>query len=87
MCKPVILLTALAIAQQGHFARASTMLRAEQLDTDRAALPSFIGDTVMADWLHSNLREIRVESLRSARTSAKASRRTKSPETPSPAQF
>ena len=83
--KPVTLLTALALAQQGHFARASRMLRAEQLDTDRAALTWFVGDTVMADWLYSRLREIRVESLRSARSSADVPRRTKLPATRSPA--
>lgn len=65
--KPVILLTGLALAQQGHFTRAWTMLRADQLDTDRAALAWFVGDDVMEDWLCARLREIRVERLRSSR--------------------
>ena len=42
------------------------MLHAAGLDTDRAALAWFVGDTVMADWLYTRLREIRVEKLRRA---------------------
>ncbi len=56
--KPVVLLTGLALAQQGHVTRARAMLQAEQLDTDRAALEWFVGDNVMRDWLFANLREI-----------------------------
>lgn len=63
--KPVVLLTALAIAQQGQFTRAWTMLQAENLHTDRAALAWFVGDTVMRDWFLAGLRQIRVERLRS----------------------
>lgn len=62
--KAVTLLTALALGQQGHSAQAATMLQGAQLDTDRAALAWFVGDTVMTDWLLARLREIRVEKLR-----------------------
>ena len=62
--KPVSLLTALAIAQQGQFARAWTMLHAEGLESDRAALSWFVGDDVMRAWLYDRLREIRLERLR-----------------------
>lgn len=61
--KPVSLLIALALAQQGHFAQAWTMLQAEKLDTDRAAMAWFVGDDVMEDWLYARLREIRLERL------------------------
>ncbi len=63
--KPVILLTALAYAQQGHFARAWTMLQHERMTTDRAAVSWFVGDDIMDDWLFAQLRSIRVERLRS----------------------
>ncbi|MDA8247872.1 MAG: DEAD/DEAH box helicase, partial [Rhodospirillales bacterium] len=62
--KPVALLTALAIAQQGQFARAWTTLHAEGLETDRAARSWFVGDDVMADWLVASLRQIRLERSR-----------------------
>ena len=61
--KPVILLTGLALAQQGHAFRAYAMLHAEGLDTDRAARAWFVGDGVMQDWLSARLREIRRASL------------------------
>ena len=64
--KAATLLTALAFGQQLKFIRAWTMLHAAGLDTDRAALAWFVGDTVMADWLYTRLREIRVEKLRRA---------------------
>jgi hypothetical protein len=51
--KAVTLLTALALGQQQQFTRAWTMLHAAGLDTDRAALAWFVGDTVMADWLYT----------------------------------
>ena len=68
--KHVALLTALAQAQQGAFANAWTTLQAEKLDTDRAALAWFVGDEVMEDWLIDRLREIRIERLRSQRSSS-----------------
>ncbi len=63
--KPVSLLTALALGQQGHFARAWAMLQAEQLDSERAALGWFVGDDVMQEWLFASLRDIRLQRLRS----------------------
>ncbi len=65
--KPVTLLTGLALAQQGHFARAWAILQAKQLDTDRAALGWFVGDDVMQAWLFASLRDIRLERLRAQR--------------------
>ena len=62
--KPVTLLTALACAQQGHAARAWTMLEADHLHTDRAALAWFVGDGVMDHWLLGQLRDIRKDRLR-----------------------
>ena len=70
--KAATLLTALAFGQQLKFTRAWTMLHAAGLDTDRAALAWFVGDTVMADWLYTRLREIRVEKLRRARHNSPA---------------
>jgi superfamily II DNA or RNA helicase len=64
--KMVALLTALALAQQGHFAQAWAKLTDEQLTTDRAAHTWFIGNTVMEQWLYDRLREIRREQLRTA---------------------
>jgi superfamily II DNA or RNA helicase len=58
--KPVILLTALALGHQEHYAEALTMLRAEKLDTDHAALDRFVGERAMADWLFARLRNIRM---------------------------
>jgi superfamily II DNA or RNA helicase len=63
--KAIVLLTALAHAQQGQFARAWTMLEADNLHTDRAALAWFVGDDAMEGWLLAHLRDIRVERLRS----------------------
>jgi superfamily II DNA or RNA helicase len=63
--KPILLLTALAQAQQGHFAQAWKMLETENLHTDRAAMAWFVGDDVMEDWLLASLREIRAERLKS----------------------
>lgn len=61
--KPIVLLTALAYAQQGQFARAWTMLEADHIHTDRAALAWFVGDGAMDNWLLAHLREIRLERL------------------------
>ena len=63
--KPVVLLTALAHAQQGQFSRAWAMLEADHLHTDRAAMAWFVGDGVMEDWLLAHLRDIRGERLKS----------------------
>ncbi len=69
--KHVTLLHALALGQQGLFARAWAMLQAEGLDTDRAALGWFVGDDVMRDWLVASLGDIRLQRLR-ARTQKQA---------------
>jgi hypothetical protein len=58
--KPVTLLTALALGDQERHAEALTLLRAEKLDTDRAALDRFVGEDVMAEWLFDRLRTIRL---------------------------
>jgi superfamily II DNA or RNA helicase len=58
--KPVALLTALALGDQEKYTEAWTMLHAEKLDTNRAALAHFVGEDVMADWLFGRLRTIRV---------------------------
>ena len=56
--KAVTLLTALALGQQLKFTRAWTMLQAAGLDTDRAALAWFVGDTLMAGWsVHPTARD------------------------------
>jgi len=62
--KPVTLLTAIAMAQQGQFTPAWTMLQAGGLSTDQAALPWFVGDAAMDDWLFAQLRRIRTARLR-----------------------
>ncbi len=62
--KPGTLLTALALAQQEHFAQAWTLLQEAQLETDHAALPWFVGDDVMQDWLFGSLHDIRRARLR-----------------------
>jgi superfamily II DNA or RNA helicase len=62
--RAVTLLTGLALAQQGQFGRAWTMLEAERLQTDRMAAAAFVGDERMTEWLFDKLREIRVERLR-----------------------
>jgi superfamily II DNA or RNA helicase len=56
---PVILLTGLAYAAQGHFIRAWETLDAASLLTDRAASAWFVGDASMHRWLSAQLREIR----------------------------
>jgi superfamily II DNA or RNA helicase len=65
--KPVTLLTALALGDQERHAQALTLLRAEKLDTDRAALDRFVGEDVMADWLFDRLRTIRLLGSRAMR--------------------
>ena len=61
--KPVTLLMALALAQQGHAASAWAMLQAESLTTDRAALRWFIGDGATKAWLLARLQDIRLARL------------------------
>ena len=73
------LLIGLALAQQRRFTHAWTMLHAAELDTDRAALAWFVGDTVMADWLYARLREIRIERLRRPGHAPAVARRSKPP--------
>ena len=58
--KESTLLGALALGDQDQHGVALTILRSEGLDTDRAALRHFVGDAVMADWLHDRLRTIRL---------------------------
>jgi superfamily II DNA or RNA helicase len=62
--KRATLLTGLALAQQGQFARAWTTLEPEHLHTDRVAAAWFVGDERMAEWLFDRLREIRTERMR-----------------------
>jgi superfamily II DNA or RNA helicase len=57
--KRVVLLTALALGAQEQYAQALTMLRAEKLDTNDAAIDRFVGDDIMTDWLFANLHDIR----------------------------
>jgi len=61
--KPAILLTGLALAQQGQSARAWAMLRDAGLHTGHAALPWFVGDDVMEEWLYSQLHRLRGEHV------------------------
>jgi len=77
--KPVTLLMGLALAQQKRFTHAWTMLHAAGLDSDRAALAWFVGDTVMADWLSARLREIRIERLRRPGKASAGGHRSKPP--------
>ncbi|WP_428485602.1 DEAD/DEAH box helicase [Rhodopila sp.] len=62
--KSALLLIGLALAQQGHFARALTLLKENHLDGNQAALAWFVGDDIMNDWLFARLREIRLEGSR-----------------------
>ena len=57
--EPATVLTALALGHQEKYGQALSMLRADKLDTDRAALQHFVGDVVMADWFLGQIREIR----------------------------
>jgi superfamily II DNA or RNA helicase len=63
--KPAILLTGLALAQQGQSARAWAMLLDAGLHTERTALPWFVGDDVLEEWLYSQLHRLRGEHLHS----------------------
>jgi superfamily II DNA or RNA helicase len=61
--KDADLLTALALGQQRQYAKAMAVLRESKLDTDRAALAAFIGDSVMRNWLLDNLEDIKRKAL------------------------
>ncbi len=62
--KPAILLTGLAVAQQGHFTRAWVMLQEAGLHTGRAALSWFVGDDIMEEWLYAQLHRLRGQQAR-----------------------
>ncbi len=84
--KPAVLLTGLALAQQGQSARAWTMLRDARLHTGRAALPWFVGDDVMEEWLYSQLHRLRGEQLQPpGRAQARTSRQSSTDAAPAPA--
>ena len=83
--KPAILLTALALAQQGQSTRAWAMLRDARLHTGRAALPWFVGDDVMEEWLYSQLHRLRGEQLQPpGRVQARAPRPSRADAAPLP---
>jgi superfamily II DNA or RNA helicase len=65
------LLTALALGQQGHFARAMAMLIDAGLTTNPAAIAWFVGDDVMEEWLYQNLGATRQGALRASKTAPK----------------
>jgi hypothetical protein len=62
--KAVILLTALAYAQQRQFSRAWAMLCAERIESFPAAAHWFVGTGIMLHWLRERLLEIRFEQGR-----------------------
>jgi superfamily II DNA or RNA helicase len=72
--KPVLLLTALALAQQGKLTPAWTILSDAGLTTNRAAMAWFVGDDIMEDWLYAQLGEIRGAALRTHWTAPKPAR-------------
>jgi hypothetical protein len=69
------LLTALALAQQGHHARAWPLLQQHGLDSERHAARWFVGTRGMVDWLSMQLTEIRRVCLREQREAQAAQRR------------
>ena len=84
--KPAVLLTALGLAQQGQPARAWAMLQEAGLHTGRAALPWFVGDDVMEEWLYAQLHRLRMEQPQhSGRAQARAPRPSRSEAAPPPA--
>jgi len=84
--KPAVLLTGLALAQQGHPTRAWAMLQEARLHTGRAALPWFVGDDVMEEWLYSQLHRLRGEQLQPpGRAQARTSRQSSADAAPAPA--
>ena len=58
--KQSALLSALALGAQDQYAVALAVLRAEGLESDRAALRHFVGDEVMGEWLRARLAAIRL---------------------------
>jgi superfamily II DNA or RNA helicase len=84
--QPTTLLTGLALAQQGQFSRAWSMLEAEGLESYPAAARVFVGDDVMQGWLRECLVEIRLERVRAQSRPAVPAppRRAKRTETPAP---
>ncbi len=87
--KPAILLTGLALAQQGQSARAWAMLQDAGLHTGRAALSWFVGDDIMEEWLYSQLYRLRGEHLQSpgrAQTPAPRQSRTGAAPPPTPSR-
>ena len=83
--KPTTLLTALALAVQGQFSRAWTLLEAEGMETYPAAAQWFVGANAMQDWLRERIVEIRLERTRarSRWTGPAAPRPTRITDTPS----
>ena len=84
-----LLLTALALAGQGHVARAWTLLDQHQMLDSRRAAYWFIGGPAMAPWLSEQLatlrRQYRQERLAAARPAAgKPAARKPKPGTPMP---
>jgi superfamily II DNA or RNA helicase len=77
--KAVLLLLALAFAQQRQFARAWTMLLVNGLDTLPLAARWFVGGDVMLPWLRDRLADLQREQHRAA------IRRTTPPPPPPPA--
>ncbi len=83
--KPAVLLTGLALAQQGQPTRAWAMLQEARLHTGRAALPWFVGDDVMEEWLYSQLHRLRGEQLQPpGRAQARTSRQSSTDAAPAP---
>jgi len=62
--KAVILLTALAFAQQRQFTRAWAILCADGIETPYAAARWFVGSDVMLPWLRERLLELRIAQNR-----------------------
>jgi superfamily II DNA or RNA helicase len=68
------LLTGLALAQQGHMARAWTLLEKEQLSSPYRAIQWFVGGQVLKAWLLKRLDDIRGFHQREERAAARAAR-------------
>jgi len=84
--KPAVLLTGLALAQQGQSARAWATLQDAGLHTEHAALSWFVGDDIMEEWLYSQLYRLRGEHLQSpGRAQTPAPRQSRTAAAPPPA--
>ena len=78
--KATHLLSALAYAGQGQIGRAWSMLQEEGLESYFDALPWFVGDDVMGEWLDAQLRAIRLQRVRAqARAAPRPIRRPEAP--------